>query len=142
MISARLAGEAAAVMFLAPAAAVGFVINAVGIVGLRLISLSGIAPATAATVKPAYALVAFPLTWAALGYFGFRRFGSAGAALMALTGPVGLVAAVRVGERGQLLWRLGRALHRARGPLLDQITASRSSVIAAVTAAASATAGN
>jgi 1-acyl-sn-glycerol-3-phosphate acyltransferase len=140
MISARLAGEAAAVMFLAPAAAVGFVINAVGIVGLRLISLSGIAPATAATVKPAYALVAFPLTWAALGYLGFRRFGSAGAALMALTGPVGLVAAVRVGERGQLLWRLGRAVHRARGPLLDQITASRSSVLAAVSAAAAATA--
>lgn len=138
MISARLAGEAASVLLLAPTAAVGFVINAVGIVGLRLISLSGIAPATAATVKPAYASIAFPATWATLGYLGWRLRGPALAAVLTLAGPASLVATVQVGERGQLLWRLGRALHRAKGPMLDRITASRLRVVEAVDAAANA----
>jgi glycerol-3-phosphate O-acyltransferase / dihydroxyacetone phosphate acyltransferase len=132
MASAQLAGEAASVAVLTPVAAVGFVINAVGIVGLRLISLTGMAPATAATVKPAYATVVFPATWFALGYLGYRRGGIPIAATLAAVGPLSLAAAVRVGERGQLLWRLGRAVHRARGPVRDQVVASRQSVVDAV----------
>jgi hypothetical protein len=31
-----------------------------------------------------------------------------------------------------LLWRLGRAVHRARGPVRDQVVASRQSVVDAV----------
>lgn len=132
MVSARLAGETATVATLLPLAAYGVVINAPGIIGLRAISLTGMAPATAATAKPAFASVAFPATWAALAYAGYRRGGPALATLLALSGPASLAAAVRVGERGQLLFRLARALRRARGPLLDQITASRQLVIDAV----------
>lgn len=132
MVSARLAGEAASVVLLAPLAAVGFVINVVGIVGLRLISLTGMAPATAATVKPAFASVVFPACWGTLAHMVWRRGGPKVAAGLAVLGPVSLAAAVRVGERGQLLWRLGRALRRARGPLLDQVIAARQTLIASV----------
>lgn len=132
MVSARLAGETAIVAALLPLALYGFAVNSPGIVGLRAISLTGMAPATAATVKPAFATVGFPAMWAALAAAGYRRRGPAFAALLAVSGPIGLGAAVRVGERSQLLLRLARALRRARGPLLDQIVASRQNVIEAV----------
>lgn len=132
MVSARLASETAAVAVLLPLAAYGFAINFPGIVGLRAISLTGMAPATAATAKPAFAMVAFPATWASLAYAGYRRSGPWLAVVLALSGPTGLAAAVRVGERTQLLFRLARALRRARGPLLDQIVASRQNLIDAV----------
>ncbi|MCB0914879.1 MAG: 1-acyl-sn-glycerol-3-phosphate acyltransferase [Actinobacteria bacterium] len=135
MVNARLAREAAAVGLLAPAAVVGFAVNAVGIIGLRLISLSGIAPPTAATVKPAFAALAFPASWAALAVLGLRYRGWPTAAVLTAIGPASLGAAVRFGEQAQLLWRLGRALHRARGPLAEQVNASRNRVIEAVDAA-------
>lgn len=132
MVSARIAGEVATVVTLLPLATFGVAVNSVGIVGLRAISLTGMAPATAATVKPAFATLAFPATWAALAYAGYRRGGPALAVLLALSGPASLAAAVRVGERSQLLFRLGRALRRAHGPLLEQLTASHQSLIDAV----------
>lgn len=135
MVSARLAGETATVVTLLPLAVYGFVINSPGIVGLRAISLTGMAPATAATAKPALASIAFPAIWATLAYAGYRRGGPVLAVLLAASGPAGLAAAVRVGERGQLLFRLARALRRARGPLLEQIVAARQSVIDTVGAA-------
>lgn len=134
MASARLAGESAAVVMLAPAAAYGFVVNSLGILGLRLISLTGMAAATAATVKPAFAVVAFPASWTALGCVGYRRGGPLLAVLLAVSGPVSLAAAVRVGERGQLLFRVGRALRRAKGPLIDQVLAARQAVVDSVAA--------
>ena len=132
MVSARLAGEAVTVVSLAPLAAYGLAVNGVGILGLRLISLTGMAPATAATAKPAFATVVFPTTWAALTYAGYRRGGPGLAVLLGLSGPAGLAAAVRVGERAQLLFRLGRALRRVRGPLLDQVVATRQHLVDAV----------
>lgn len=134
MVSARLAGEAATVALLAPVAAYGLAVNAVGILGLRLISLTGMAAPTAATVKPAYAVLAFPASWAALGWAGYRRGGPLLAALLAISGPVSLGATVRAGERGQLLFRVGRALRRAKGPLIDQVVAARQAVVDAVEA--------
>lgn len=113
----------------------GFAVNAVGIIGLRLISLSGIAPPTAATVKPAFAALAFPASWAALAVLGLRYRGWPTAAVLTAISPASLGAAVRFGEQAQLLWRLGRALHRARGPLAEQVNASRNRVIEAVDAA-------
>jgi len=132
MVSTRLAGEAAGVAALLPLAAYGLFVNSPGIIGLRAISLTGIAPATAATAKPAYAALAFPASWAALAYAGYRRRGPMLAVLLAVSGPVSLAAAVRVGERSQLLFRLARALRRAKGPLLDQVIASRQNLIDAV----------
>jgi len=132
MATTRLAGEAATVAALAPLAAYGLVVNGLGIVGLRLISLTGMAPPTAATVKPAFALVAFPASWAALAYAGYRRGGPVVAGMLVLSGPVSLLAAVRVGERGQLLFRLTRALRRVKGPLSEQVLAARDQMLAAV----------
>lgn len=132
MVSARLAGETVTVAALLPLATYGFAVNAPGIIGLRAISLTGMAPATAATAKPAFATVAFPALWATLGYAGYRRRGPLLGALLAVSGPISLAAAVRVGERSQLLFRLARALRRAKGPLLDQIVAARQNVIDAV----------
>lgn len=132
MASARLVGEAFSVALMAPVAAVGLVVNFAGIMGLRLISLTGMAPATAASVKPLYAALAFPASWIALGRFGYKHGGGRAGLVMTLLGPVSLAAAMRVGERGQLLWRLSRALHRAKGPLLEQVGTARKNMIEAV----------
>ncbi len=134
MVGTRLAGELAGVALLAPLAIYGFVVNGVGILGLSAISRTGMAPATAASVKPAFAVVAFPLGWGVLTWFVYRRKGALGAAIAALSGPVSLGAAVVGGERAQLLFLSGRALRRAKGPLLEQIIAARAGVVDTVQA--------
>lgn len=128
MVGTRLAGEVGRVALLAPLAGYGFVVNGVGILGLSAIAHTGIAPATAASVKPAFAIVAFPLGWVALSWLTNRRWGAAAAAIAALSGPVSLGAAVVAGERAQLLFLSGRALRRVKGPLLAQVAAARTSV--------------
>jgi hypothetical protein len=132
MVGTRLAGELTRVALLAPLATYGFVVNGVGILGLRAISRTGMAPATAASVKPAVAVIAFPLGWAALSWFAYRRGGPLAAVAAGLSGPVSLAAAVAAGERAQLLFIAGRALRRVRGPLLGQVATARENVTAAV----------
>lgn len=116
----------------------GLVVNAVPMLLIRAASLSGMAPATAATAKPAIATVAFPATWAALGRIGYAWHGPIGAAALALSGPASLIAAVALGERAQLMFYLGRALRRAKGPILDRLLSARDAVDASVAAAIAA----
>jgi hypothetical protein len=132
MAGVRVAGRAGSVLVLSPLAAYGLIVNGVPMAGLRMISMSGVAPATAASLKPAFALLAFPAAWAALGWWGYRRAGVKGAMAMAATGPVSLGATVRVAERGQLLFLMARAYRRAKGPALAQLQHARDSLVAAV----------
>ena len=122
-------------MALTPLAGYGLLVNGLPMAGLRMISMTGVAPATAASLKPAFALLAFPAAWAFLGWRGYRRAGVKGAVAMAATGPVSLGATVRVAERGQLLFLMARAYRRAKGPALLQLQHARDSLVAAVQAA-------
>ncbi|MEI2785796.1 MAG: hypothetical protein V9E82_08875 [Candidatus Nanopelagicales bacterium] len=125
MTGVKVAGRAAGMLSLLPFAAYGTVVNGVPMAGLRLISLTGVAPATAATLKPAFALIAFPAVWSLLGWWGYRRAGVLGALAMASTGPMSLGATVAVAEQGQLMWRLSRAYRRAKGQPLEQLVDSQ-----------------
>lgn len=125
MVGLQVANRLTELLVLAPLAAFGAVVNAVPMLGLRAISMTGVAPATAASVKPAFALVAFPATWALLGRWGYRRSGARGAGVMALTGPVSLAATVRVAEQGQLALLIARAYRRAKGPAFEQFVHAR-----------------
>lgn len=125
MTGIKVAGKAATIGSLLPFAVYGTAVNAVPMAGLRLISLTGVAPATAASLKPAFALLAFPAVWGALGWWGYKRAGVPGAVGMASTGPLSLAATVTVAEQGQLVWRLSRAYRRAQGEPLTQLTNAR-----------------
>lgn len=125
MTGVKVAGKAAGIVSLLPFAAYGTVINGVPMAGLRTISLTGVAPATAATLKPAFALIAFPAAWSLLGWWGYRRAGLVGALAMASTGPMSLGATVAVAEQGQLMWRLSRAYRRAKGQPMEQLVDSQ-----------------
>lgn len=125
MTGVKVAGKAAGMLSLLPFAAYGTVVNGAPMAGLRLISLTGVAPATAATLKPAFALLAFPTVWSLLGWWGYRRAGVVGALAMASTGPLSLGATVAVAEQGQLMWRLSRAYRRAKGQPLEQLVDSQ-----------------
>lgn len=142
MTGLKVAGKLAEMASMAPFAAYGGVVNAVPMVGLRMISLSGVAPATAASLKPAFAILAFPSMWAALGWWGYKRAGLPGALGMASTGPLSLAATIRVTEQGQLAWRLSRAYRRAKGEPLEQLTRSRESLSEAVARALTAPAAD
>ena len=136
----EVAGRAARVAAMVPLATYGVAVNGLPMAGLRLISMSGVAPATAASLKPAFALIGFPAVWAALGWWGYRRAGIRGATLVAATGPASLAAAVRVAEQGQLLFLISRAYRRANGTVLEQFENARQDLRDTV-AAALATAG-
>lgn len=125
MTGIKVAGKAATIGSLLPFAVYGTAVNAVPMAGLRLISLTGVAPATAASLKPAFALLAFPAVWGALGWWGYKRAGVPGAIGMASTGPLSLAATVTVAEQGQLVSRLSRAYRRAQGEPLTQLTNAR-----------------
>jgi glycerol-3-phosphate O-acyltransferase / dihydroxyacetone phosphate acyltransferase len=128
MTGVKVAGKAAEIASLTPFAVYGTVVNGLPMAGLRLISLSGVAPATAASLKPAFAMLAFPAMWATLGWWGYKRAGIPGAVAMASTGPLSLGATVRVAEQGQLAWRLTRAYRRAKGQPIEQLTSSQASL--------------
>lgn len=132
MVGLGLARQVAQVVALAPLAAYGLAVNGAGIAGVSAISMTGMAPATAASVKPAFAAVAFPALWAGLGIGVGRRWGVWAGLAAAASGPVSLAATIRVGERGQMLLLLTRALRRAKGPLLEQVVATRDDMVAAV----------
>lgn len=134
MLGSRVLAEVTGLAALAPLAAYGLMVNSAGILGLRLISLSGLAPPTAATVKPAFAVLAFPASWVVAGMAGHRRRGIWLGVLLAATGPASLAAAVRVGERGQLLYRISRALRRDRGLGVGQPLGNRQQVVESVSA--------
>jgi 1-acyl-sn-glycerol-3-phosphate acyltransferase len=134
----QVAGKAAQILSLVPFAVYGAAVNGLPMAGLRAISLTGVAPATAASLKPAFALLAFPAAWGLLARWGRRRAGLVGALGMASTGPLSLAATVRVAEQGQLVWRLSRAYRRAEGEPLEQLTWSRQRLRESVAAALSA----
>lgn len=129
---ARQTGLTAAI---AVPGAYGLLVNAVPMLLIRAASLTGMAPATAATAKPAIAVVAFPAAWAVLGWIGFRWNGPLGAAAGALSGPASLVAGVALAERVQLSFYLGRAVRRAHGPMLESLASARDAVVGSVAAA-------
>ncbi len=131
----QVAGRAARVAAMTPLAAYGALVNGIPMAGLRIISMSGVAPATAASLKPAFALIAFPAVWAGLGWWGYRRAGIRGALALAATGPAGLAAATRVAEQAQLLFLISRAYRRANGTVLEQFENGRRDLVAAVDAA-------
>ncbi|MFI0432360.1 MAG: 1-acyl-sn-glycerol-3-phosphate acyltransferase [Candidatus Nanopelagicales bacterium] len=136
---ASLAGPALArqtglMAALAIPGAYGLLVNSVPMLLIRAASMSGMAPATAATAKPAIATIAFPAAWAVLGRIGYRWHGPIGAAAAALSGPASLIAAVALGERAQLMFYLGRAVRRARGPMLHRLVSARDAVVASVAA--------
>lgn len=128
MTGVKAAGRAASIASLLPFAAYGAVVNGIPMAGLGLISKTGVAPATAASLKPAFALIAFPAVWSVLGWWGYKRAGIPGAIAMASTGPLSLGATVNVAEQGQLVWRLGRAYRRAKGQPMEQLTSSQRSL--------------
>lgn len=132
MKGSKIAAQTGLTLVLLGPAAYGAVLNAVPMGLIRAASMSGMAPATAATVKPAIAVVMFPAVWAAAGVWGYRRFGLLGALLLAASGPTSLTATVGVAERAQLMFLLGRArrraYRRASGALLD----AQSAVVSAV----------
>ncbi|MCU0298615.1 MAG: 1-acyl-sn-glycerol-3-phosphate acyltransferase [Candidatus Nanopelagicales bacterium] len=132
LTSRQLANRTGRLLALAPFAAYGATVNGLPMVGLRAISLTGVAPATAASLKPAFAMIAFPAMWTALGWWGYRRGGLFAAALMASTGPASLGATVAVAEQGQLMVMMTRAYRRAKGPALDQLLNARESLVEAV----------
>lgn len=138
MTGVQVAGKAAGIAGLLPFAAYGTAVNGLPMAGLRLISLTGVAPATAASLKPAFAMLAFPAAWGALAWWGYKRAGVAGAVGMFSTGPLSLAATVTVAEQGQLLWRLSRAYRRAQGEPLAQLTHSQEQLRASVAAALAA----
>jgi hypothetical protein len=128
MTGVKVAGKAVEIGSLLPFAVYGAAVNALPMVGLRAISLTGVAPATAASLKPAFAMFAFPAMWATLGWWGFKRAGAPGAVAMASTGPMSLAATIRVAEQGQLALRLSRAYRRAKGQPIDQLTGAQHSL--------------
>lgn len=144
MTGVKAAGRAAGILGLLPFAVYGTAVNGLPMAGLRLISLTGVAPATAASLKPAFALLAFPAAWSVLARWGYRRAGMPGAVGMISSGPLSLAASVAVAERGQLAWRLWRAYRRAEGEPLEQLTGAqrrlRDSVAAALAGTASTSA--
>ena len=131
----QLASRSGRLLAFAPFALYGAVVNGLPMAGLRAISMTGVAPATAASLKPAFALLAFPAMWAGLGWWGYRRGGPLGAALMASTGPASLGATVAVAEQGQLVVLVTRAYRRAKGPAFDQLLHARENLVDAVRAA-------
>ncbi|HNE88521.1 MAG: 1-acyl-sn-glycerol-3-phosphate acyltransferase [Candidatus Nanopelagicales bacterium] len=131
----QMAGRAARVLAMTPLAVYGALVNGIPMAGLRLISLTGVAPATAASLKPAFALIAFPAAWAALGWWGYRRAGIRGAVAVAATGPAGLAATIKVAEQGQLLFLVSRAYRRANGTVLEQFEHARQDLVETVGAA-------
>lgn len=132
MLGLQATNRMAELVALLPAACYGAVVNGVPMLGLRAISLSGVAPATAATLKPAFAMVAFPAVWVLLGHWGYRRGGVGGALLMAASGPGSLAATARVAEQGQLVLRIVRALRRSEGSVLERLTRARQELRTAV----------
>lgn len=132
MTGVKVAGRAASIASLLPFAAYGVAVNGIPMTGLGLISRTGVAPATAASLKPAFALTAFPAVWSVLGWWGYKRAGIPGAIAMASTGPLSLGATVNVAEQGQLVWRLGRAYRRSKGQPMDQLTSSQQNLREAV----------
>jgi glycerol-3-phosphate O-acyltransferase/dihydroxyacetone phosphate acyltransferase len=131
----QIAGRAARVVAMTPLAAYGAAVNGFPMLGLRAISMSGVAPATAASLKPAFALIAFPAVWAALGWWGYRRAGISGAAMVAATGPASLAATIKVAEQGQLIFLVSRAYRRANGTVLEQFEHARQDLVETVSAA-------
>lgn len=132
MIGLQVANRAAALALMLPIAAYGAVVNAIPMLGLRAISMTGMAPATAASVKPAFALIAFPAAWGLAARWGQQRWGIRGAVIGALSGPVSLAATTRVAEQGQLAVLIARAYRRAKGPVLEQFLHTREALRAAV----------
>jgi len=81
MTGVKVAGRAAGMLSLLPFAAYGTVVNGVPMAGLRLISLTGVAPATAATLKPRFRTDHVPRGLVPAGLVGIppgRRAGRSG----------------------------------------------------------------
>lgn len=116
-----MAAQTGLLLLLAAPAAFGAVVNGVPMALLRGVSMTGMAPATAATVKPAVATLAFPAAWAVLARAGYKRWGPAGSVIMGIAGPASLFACVGFAERAELMFYIGRAYRRARGGLASQV---------------------
>lgn len=128
----RMAAQGGLVALLVLPGIYGAIANAIPMGLLRAVSMSGMAPATAATVKPAVALTTFPAVWAGAAWLGHHVGGTRGAVAMGIAGPLSLAATVGLAERLELMWLLGRALRRYRGPAVQQVRDTRSRVVASV----------
>lgn len=137
LAGAKLAAQTSLVLALLPAAAYGMVVNGLPMLAIRAVSLTGMAPATAASVKPAVAAITFPAMWTIIGRAAVKELGVARGSLVAAAGPLSLYAAVAVSERLQLMRSIARLVRRGRGPVWQQVAATANDVEAAVALAIS-----
>jgi hypothetical protein len=135
LAGARLAAQTSLVLTLLPAAAYGMVVNGLPMLAIRAVSLTGMAPATAASVKPAVAAITFPAMWTLLGRAAVKQLGVVRGSMVAAAGPLSLYAAVAVSERLQLMRSIARLMRRGHGPVWEQMAATSNDVEAAVATA-------
>ncbi len=120
-------------VLLLPFALVGLVINIVPFLLLWLIGRVKMAPAMAATVKPASAILLFGVTWGVAGWFGWTRSGIEGVAALLLVMPLYVFAVFALLERGRLVWRAWRGSWRShRTDLYEGVLEHRRAVVQAV----------
>jgi hypothetical protein len=118
---------------LLPFAVFGLVINIVPLALLWLIGRVKMAPAVAATVKPASAILLFSITWALVGWQGWTWSGIEGVAAVLLVMPLYLYALFALGERGGLVWRAWRGWwHANRKDIYAGVQEHRQDVVRAV----------
>ena len=118
---------------LLPFAVFGLVINIVPFALLWLIGRVKMAPAVAATVKPASAILLFSITWAFVGWQGWTLSGIEGVAAVLLVMPLYLYALFALIERGGLVWRAWRGWwHANRKDIYAGVQEHRQDVVRAV----------
>lgn len=118
---------------LLPFAVFGLVINIVPFALLWLIGRVKMAPAVAATVKPASAILLFSITWAFVGWQGWTWSGIEGVAAVLLVMPLYLYALFALFERGGLVWRAWRGWWNAnRTDIYAGVQEHRRDVVRAV----------
>lgn len=120
-------------LVLLPFALVGLIINIVPFLLFWLIGRIKMAPAMAATVKPAAAIVLFGVTWGVAGWSGWVWSGFEGLAAVLLVMPLYLFALLALVERGELIRRAWRGRWRSsRTDVYDGVQEHREAVVRAV----------
>jgi hypothetical protein len=129
----RIGWNAAVGLLLVPFAIVGFVINIIPILLVRLVGRAKVDPAMMATIKPVAAIVVFSITWAIAAWAGWRLAGFSGAAAVLLLMPIYVYALVALAERGTLVVRAVRGWVGSGGTDLHSgVLEHRSAVVEAV----------
>ncbi len=129
----RMAWNFGVGILLLPFALIGFVINIIPILLVRLVGRANVAPAMMATIKPGVAMVAFGIAWGVAAWLGFRVDRFSGAAAVLLLMPLYVYALVAIVERGTLILRAFSGWRRSgRTDLHEGMLADRNAVVDAV----------